>query len=396
MQTCVQESCTAKEMLVALNQSMTACGVPPTPAYDMMQWFRELLFGVQTFFIILKVVDKLLKLSPWGWGWDDLTILIAYVHVAAIFPLSILAEKSGAGRDIWTLTPDQITDRLFNLFICTILYMNGLAFIKASILFFYLRIFPDEKFRRILWGTQLFNLLLGISFTAVVLGGCRPLNFFWNGWWAGKMEEKCINMNAFSICNGAFNLALDVWMLMLPASQIYNLRMEWKKKAGVILMFSVGIFLTAVSAYRIKVVRDFAVSTNITGNSFQSSLFSHIELCVGIFVACLPSARQAWKAISPKIVEATRVSSSRFCPAKDSHDASKATQATTGAYGQPPVEVYDESSIAHLIGDFKRIDLNNLPDPSTTETESPKTPDKWIDSSTESSPGGSRGGRGRG
>ncbi|WDK15127.1 integral membrane protein [Colletotrichum graminicola] len=241
MQTCVQESCTAKEMLVALNQSMTACGVPPTPAYDMMQWFRELLFGVQTFFIILKVVDKLLKLSPWGWGWDDLTILIAYVHVAAIFPLSILAEKSGAGRDIWTLTPDQITDRLFNLFICTILYMNGLAFIKASILFFYLRIFPDEKFRRILWGTQLFNLLLGISFTAVVLGGCRPLNFFWNGWWAGKMEEKCINMNAFSICNGAFNLALDVWMLMLPASQIYNLRMEWKKKAGVILMFSVGI-----------------------------------------------------------------------------------------------------------------------------------------------------------
>jgi len=378
---------------VAINQSKTACGVPPAPAYDITQWFRQLLFGVQTFFIILKVANKLMKLSTWGW--DDLTILIAYADLTVLFVLLYLSERSGAGRDIWTLTPDQITSRVLTLFICSLLYTNGLVFIKASILFFYLRIFPDEKFRRVLWGTQLFNLLLGISTAATILGACRPTDFFWYGWWTGKMEDKCIDLNAFTICSGALNLALDVWMLMLPASQTYNLRMEWKKKAGVMLMFGVGILLTAISAYRIKVIMDFAASTNITGNSFLTTLFSHIELCVGIFVACLPSALQAWNTMSPKLVQATRLSSRLFNPAKDSHDASKAMQSTTGACEQPPVAVYDESSIAHLIGDFKRIDLNKLPDQSTTETECQKPPDKLIDSSTKSSPGSSRGGRGQ-
>ncbi|KAK2060474.1 integral membrane protein [Colletotrichum caudatum] len=378
-------------MLVAQNQTMTACGVPPAPAYQMMQWFRELLFGVQSFFVILKVANKLMKLSPWGW--DDLSILIAYALLTAFFPLSYLPESSGAGRDIWTLTPDEITERLISFFICSLLYMNCLASIKASILFLYLRIFPDQRFRRILWGTQLFNLLVGISFTAATLAGCRPINFFWNGWWTGQTGDKCIDLNAFAICNGAFNLALDVWMLALPASQVYNLRMEWKKKAGVMLMFSVGICLTAISAYRIKVLMDFATSLNITGNSFLTSLYSHIELCVGIFVACLPSVRQLWSALSPKITGATRLSSRLFHSSKASHDASQDSQATSGAHGPPTVAVYNEASIAHLLGDFKRIDLNNLPEPSPTEAECPQTPDKCTDTSTESSPSSSRRGR---
>ncbi|KAK2001168.1 CFEM domain-containing protein [Colletotrichum falcatum] len=388
VETCVQSSCTVKEMLVTKNQTLTACGVPPAPKYDMMSWFRGLLFGVQTFFVILKVANKLMKISPWGW--DDLTILIAYANLAAFFPLSSSTEKSGAGRDIWTLTPDEITHRLLTIFICSLLYICGLAFIKASILFLYLRIFPDQTFRWILWGTQIFNLLVGVSFMIGTVTGCLPLNFFWDGW-TGEMDGKCFDLNAFALCNGAFNLALDVWMLALPASQTYNLRMNWKKKAGVMLMFGVGAFLTAVSAYRIKALLDFATSYNITANSFLTSLFSHIELCVGIFVACLPSANQLWGTLSPKIVQAAGLSSRLLHPPKASRETSNASQTLPVAHKQPPPPVASSkgSSMRHFVEEFDDIDLDS-PGPSPTATEYPRTPIKMIEKDEECFPGSSR------
>ncbi|KAK1966466.1 CFEM domain-containing protein [Colletotrichum sublineola] len=369
VQTCVQANCTVKEMLATVNQSMTACGVPSSTQNDDIQWFRGLLFSLPTVFIIFRVANKLMKMSTFSW--DDLTILIAYAILASFFPATYTAERTGGGKDIWKLTPDQITEYLIFLFTFSILYICCLSFIKASILFLYLRIFPDEKFRKILWYTQLFNLLLWISCTAASLAACEPLNFFWNGW-MGEMKGKCYDLNAFAMCHGAINVALDVWMLILPVSQIYNLRMKRKEKAGIMLMFGVGIFLTAVSAYRIKALMIFATSYNITANAFQASLFSTIELCVGIFVACLPSTRQVWRVVSPKILKASHLSPRLPKSPKASCDVSQVSQATPGANEQPPAAIYDESSIAHLIEDFKRIDLNNLPDPVSDGDETAK------------------------
>lgn len=43
------------------------------------------------------------------------------------------------------------------------------------------------------------------------------------------------------ISHGALNVALDIWMLILPLSQLLKLGVKFKKKVGVIAMFSVGI-----------------------------------------------------------------------------------------------------------------------------------------------------------
>ncbi|OHW90030.1 CFEM domain-containing protein [Colletotrichum incanum] len=407
VQTCVEANCTVVEMLVARNQSLAACGVPPAQHDNITQWFRALLFGLPTFFILVRVANKYMKLSTWSW--DDITILVAYAVLAAFLPASYLASRAGSGRDIWTLTPEQITDFLLLFIIFGMLYMTCLAFIKSSILFLYLRIFPDENFRRLLWCTQLFNLLLWVSFISGTFASCQPLNFFWNGW-KREMEGKCFNLNAFAMCHGVFNVALDVWMLLLPASQVYNLRMQRKRKLGVMLMFGVGIFLTAVSAYRIKALLLFATSYNITGwlpfaiilrhhsdqryflgDSYQSSLWSHIELCVGIFVACLPSTRQVWRILSPKILEVTHISSRSVRSPKASNVASQASKTASGVHGQPRVASYEESSIAHLVGDFNNIDLNDLTDSSQTEKEPPKTPKNRIEAKSEPTSGSSRG-----
>ncbi|KAK1975685.1 CFEM domain-containing protein [Colletotrichum cereale] len=302
VQTCVLQTCTVKEALVAQNQSLAACHVPMREVDSLYQWFPGVLFGLPTFFMIGRLTNKWLRISPWGW--DDASIIAAYLVLAAFLPAAVSATKSGAGRDIWTLSPDQITQLLMIVYVFGLLYFFCLAFIKISIVFLYFRIFPDERFRKVLWVTQVFNLLLLISYAAGQLALCQPLELAWVGW-TKEVPGKCFNRNEFIISHGAINVALDLWMLGLPLTQLYGLRMQRRKKLGVMVMLSLGVFLTAVSAYRLKAVMDFATSYNASADSLATSIWSHIELCVGVIVACLPSTRQVWIKVFPTVLKAT-------------------------------------------------------------------------------------------
>ncbi|KAF6802706.1 integral membrane protein, partial [Colletotrichum plurivorum] len=197
----------------------------------------------------------------------------------------------GLGRDIWTLQPHDITSFLKIMFVLQLFYILDLAVIKASILYLYLRVFSIRKFRTVLWVTQIFNILLGFAYVLLSLVQCQPLQHYWNGW-DGEHTGKCADLNTIGLTHVGFNIGLDVWMLILPLTQLYKLKLPRKKKIGVMAMFSVGIFLTSVSIVRIKSLLIFATTFNITAETLWGIIWSYVELCVGIFVACMPAARQ--------------------------------------------------------------------------------------------------------
>lgn len=132
------------------------------------------------------------------------------------------------------LTPKQL------LYVLEFFYYIGLASIKASILFLFLKIFPDNRFRKILWLMQGLNLLVGLSFIILCFCECQPINFFWNGW-DGEHEGTCLDLNRVGLSHVALNITLDIVMLILPITQLYKLQMDRKKKLGAMAMFLVGI-----------------------------------------------------------------------------------------------------------------------------------------------------------
>ncbi|KAF5492413.1 hypothetical protein CGCS363_v011615 [Colletotrichum siamense] len=94
--------------------------------------------------------------------------------------------------------------------------------------------------------------------------------------------------------------------------------MPLRRKISVMAMFSVGIFLTIVSIIRIKSLLDFAKTPNITAELLGGVIWSHIELCVGIAVACMPAARHlAWR-LFPKLLELSRRTLSKSSKTKPS------------------------------------------------------------------------------
>lgn len=94
--------------------------------------------------------------------------------------MGITEVKLDAGNPLWDKEFWQIDAALEVWFISEVLYTVTLALIKSSILFLYTRIFPTKNFRRFVWGTQVFNLMIVLGFLPVDFFQCRPLAYFWH------------------------------------------------------------------------------------------------------------------------------------------------------------------------------------------------------------------------
>ncbi|KAK2060209.1 CFEM domain-containing protein [Colletotrichum caudatum] len=245
-----------------------------------------------TLSIIIRAITKYARLGPVGP--DDYTIVAAYVILVGYTSSHAYLEHHGAGKDLWTLTHGEIFVFFKIFYALQVLYHLCIDLIKASILFSYLRIFhlPDEKIRIVLWSTMVVNLLSGLSFLFVSLFRCQPVSLAWT-FWTGDAAGKCINLVNISISHASINIALDLWMLTLPVTQIWSMNLARRKKFTVIAMFSLGLFLTVVSAVRISAILDFRKDPlNPTVAMLPIVVWSAIELNVGIFTACIPNIRQ--------------------------------------------------------------------------------------------------------
>jgi hypothetical protein len=124
-----------------------------------------------------------------------------------------------------------------------ILYTLTRFFVRASIILFYLRVFPprsDNKLGRILQFTMAFNVLYNLSFLFAVIFQCTPISDFWTQWEGVHDGGHCVNVNILAWVAAATGIAFDIWLLALPLTQLMALNLSWKKKVMGGMMFFVG------------------------------------------------------------------------------------------------------------------------------------------------------------
>lgn len=68
---------------------------------------------------------------------------------------------------------------------------------------------------------------------------CSPIHLAWTGWEQAE-PGKCINFNVSTIVNAFVNIIIDASMVVMPMYEVTKLRLNTRKKLGVLLMFAVG------------------------------------------------------------------------------------------------------------------------------------------------------------
>jgi hypothetical protein len=140
---------------------------------------------------------------------SDLTIVLVLLLCIPSLVANFEMTMNGLGRDIWELSPDEITRLAMFFFIATVIYFIEVAVLKLSILFFYLRIFPGKTVRRLLWTTIVFVIAFGIAFFFAAIFQCIPISYNWTNW-RGQGGGHCVNISVIAWANAGVSIALDL------------------------------------------------------------------------------------------------------------------------------------------------------------------------------------------
>ncbi|RGP69579.1 hypothetical protein FSPOR_4683 [Fusarium sporotrichioides] len=232
----------------------------------------------------MRAISKIIGFVPYGH--DDSLIIAAFPFLVTFGAICFL------GLNIWHVRDEDITSCYKLILAAEYMYAISLTFIKLSILAFFLRIFPDQKFRRMVRGTVAVILLMSVIYLVIFVLQTVPLRRFWEGWKEKHPAGFSLNSNALATSHAGLNVALDVWMLILPMTQLWKIGIKPKKKLGIMSMFGVGVFLTIVSTVRVPYVVQFATSTNFMADTVDTIIWSMVEISVGMMVACMPGTRQ--------------------------------------------------------------------------------------------------------
>lgn len=286
---CVTANCSTVDALATKNGSATLC---QEPVRDNS--FNQGLVGIIgcsiTFVIYLVRIASNLSYGGGGLGWDVFLITASMLCTIVASALAPVAASHGVGRDIWTLSIADIEAALFYYLIAELFYFAAVGLVKCSILLFMLRIFPQERFRMAVFIVVGLVVAYTLAFLLSTAFQCQPVSYFWLQL-DNNAVGRCNNINAQAWISAALNIVLDLIVLGLPLKSLWALQLSVARKLTVMAMFSLGIFVTIISAIRMHTFIEFSSSVNFTWDYKDGGTWSLIELYASIVCACLPALR---------------------------------------------------------------------------------------------------------
>lgn len=225
---------------VAWNITEPVCGQPRRDRSRELDVTTFALSGISGSLMLLRLAFKCL-VNHQAMLHDDWSILASLLLGLACALINYPAlNKFGLGKDIWTLEPSIILQFGIFFYVQQVLYLVLLASVKLTFLLFYLRVFPARCTQRLLWATIVINVHFALGFVVLSIVQCRPIRYYW----AQYVEDghgTCIPIHSLAWMNGAVSVAMDLWMIMIPLSQVSVLHLHWRKKLMGIIMFLTGI-----------------------------------------------------------------------------------------------------------------------------------------------------------
>lgn len=128
---------------------------------------------------------------------------------------------------------------------------------------------------------------------------CFPVDSIWRSWRGDYPGYyRCLDINSLVYAAAGCSIAQDLTILVLPLPLILRLNTSWRRKAAIVVMFSLGIFVLVTSCLRLQYLVRFARSTNPSWDFFDTTVWSGFEVAVSVIAASLPAIRlylvRAW------------------------------------------------------------------------------------------------------
>ena len=157
----------------------------------------------------------------------------------------IAVNKYGWDRHVWDVQPQLLIPSRFVAWWGELFFITSTGLTKVSILLFYRRLTASTMNKKFLYVTLTaiaFIIASTIAFDLVLLVGCRPLSAYWESVLPTYKENYvCYDEEIVIPTSCIISIITDVVVLALPYSVVWHMRMPFRQKLTLSVIFGVGV-----------------------------------------------------------------------------------------------------------------------------------------------------------
>lgn len=139
-------------------------------------------------------------------------------------------------------------------------------------------------------------VLLGISTTLLFILQCIPAPVFWNRVYLmfpgapanGPTEGYCMDQVAHVVVPVVLDLVTEIAIMLLPSRLLWNLRLPLKKKIGLTVTFSLGIFVSATNIVRIVYYAQVINGGDLAWDDIDAFIWTIVCMCFAVVCSSIP------------------------------------------------------------------------------------------------------------
>ena len=149
---------------------------------------------------------------------------------------------AGRGYHAQELPIIQIEQNLQLLLAAELSWVCSTTATKFSLLFLYMRVFPQRSFRFMSYGLMAVVASYFLGATLYFLLKCRPFSANWDI----TIENACGDQHAGWLGTGIVNIATDFLVLISPMHKVWRLQLPAKTKGAVAGIFGMGFMYVSL------------------------------------------------------------------------------------------------------------------------------------------------------
>ncbi|KAL4983731.1 hypothetical protein BDW68DRAFT_168277 [Aspergillus falconensis] len=233
---------------------------------------------------------------------EEILVIIAYgCFWGATYSLLALIKVPGYFVHTWNVRLRDVTDTNYWVFIFGVCYSVVLPALKIGILVEWCRLFGPIGSRRKspFWlgcaSIILVQITANIGIIVALNLQCIPHKAIYDV----MVQGDCFDLYKLQVGSASIHLICDVIIFFLPQRIIWTLKMSWRKRLGVSIIFGLGLLACVSAAFRVAVTVAHGRSADAVYTLGPLAFWAEAEMTCGFFVICLPCV--------PKIIKESGV-----------------------------------------------------------------------------------------
>ncbi|KAL5380616.1 hypothetical protein DPSP01_007680 [Paraphaeosphaeria sporulosa] len=246
-------------------------------------------------FTVMLVAARLytrLCVKVW-FGLDDVFIFLALIFAGGLTAAVLLANQHyGWDRHVYDIPLTKLKPTLQIAMAAKLLFTAAATFTRLSLFCFYYRLLKDTSKGFYVWvvhANVVYTICIFVTFVFLIVFLCTPVSMYWT---YGAPEGNCLNEGTATLIAGIINVIADFACTVTPIPMVMSLKMPRRQRFAVIVLFSLGFFVTAAGSVRTYYIYEsLVVQYDTTWYAYPLWIAAAIEIDLGVICASAPVLR---------------------------------------------------------------------------------------------------------